>query len=335
MFGYASSDLPQSVTFLLVPDFSMMAFTSALEPLRTANLLAEAPLYSWRTLSVDGRPVRASNGVELTPQGALSHAGNLGTVFVCAGLNVYHHRDQRILDWLRGLARRGQPLGAVCTGTMFLAWAGLLEGYRCTIHWEHVEGFAEAFPSLEITATMFEIDRNRFTCSGGTAPLDMMVYAIERDHGDDLARKVAEQMLHSVQRQPQELQRKAVRQRTDLTDPKLLAAIAHMEAFLENPVSPTDVADAVGLSERQLERLFRARLGKTPSRYYLEMRLQRAQGLLRHSPASVLQVAVSCGFTSASHFAKCYRQQFGHSPRAERALTRSALPKPLEGDTAP
>lgn len=318
MFGHDPGTRPKKIAFLLVPDYSMMAFTAALEPLRAANRMAGERLYAWSTLSVDGQPVRASNGTLIIPDRGLAEADDVGVPFVCAGINAERYDDPATFGWLRHRARHGSPLGAVCTGSLLLARARLLDGYRCTIHWENLEGFVEEFPELEITASLYEIDRDRFTCSGGTAPLDMMVYSVARDFGQDLAMQVAEQMLHTIQRHPHDPQRMALQQRAGISNAKLIAAIARMEACLESPVGLGDIADWVQVSERQLERLFRTHLGTTPSRYYLELRLQRARLLIRQTSMPILQIAVACGFTSASHFAKCYRQVFNRSPRIER-----------------
>jgi len=319
MFGGARRQTPERIGFLLIADFSMIAFTSSVEPLRMANRLAGQRLYDWRLMSVDGQPVRASNGVTVIPDAGLDDVVAGEIPIVCAGINVAQYGSRRIDAWLRAAARGGAMLGAVCTGSLLLARAGLLDGHRCTIHWEDMESFAEAFPDLDITATLFEIDRDRFTCSGGTAPLDMMVHGIALDHGHALAVGVAEELLHAFMRHPYDPQRTSLQHRTGISHPKLLAAITQMEAFLEAPVSLAELAANAGASTRQLERLFHDHLGTTPSRYYLELRLQRAWALLHQTALPIMQVAVACGFASASHFAKCYRAHYGHTPRAERS----------------
>ena len=309
---------PQMVLFLLVPDFSMISFTACIEPLRVANRMSERRLYAWRTASIDGAPVRASNGVPVMPDIAMGDAEVPSVTIVCAGLYAERFRDATVLSWLRQTARAGAAMGGVCTGSLILARAGLLNGHRCTIHWENMEGFVEEFPEQDITATMFEIDRDRFTCSGGTAPLDMMVHLIARDHGEPLAMQVAEQMLHTPVRHQGDPQRMSLQYRTGISHPKLLAAIAAMEAHLEAPLGMDDLAAQVRLSPRQLERLFRDHVGRPPRRYYLELRLKRARLLLLQTPMPVIQVAVACGFTSASHFAEAYHALFGRAPRDER-----------------
>jgi len=326
MFGSESRREPQKIGFFLAPNFSMLAFTSSIEPLRAANRISGRNLYQWKTLSLEGGSIQASNGVVIKPDSALTSAIDIDVLFVCAGINAAEITDRRILGRLRDYARADIALGAVCTGSLLLARAGLLNDFRCTIHWEDVEAFVETFPHLEITATLFEIDRNRYTCSGGTAPLDMMIYSISRDHGRKLAIDVAEQLIHNFVREPHDPQRMPIKHRTGINQPKLLAAIAHMEAYIETPLPISDIAGAVDISPRQLERLFRGELRKTPTRYYLETRLQRAKLLLAQTTMPILQVAVATGFTSAAHFSKCYKALFGHTPSAERLSANPLAP---------
>jgi transcriptional regulator GlxA family with amidase domain len=318
VFEPSPSGDPHRVAFILIPSFSMMAFSAAIEPLRTANRLADKELYIWELVTSNGEPVTASNGVTLLPYHGLQGVRQVDSIIVCAGLRVESYHDPTLFQWLADHAKRGTRVGGVCTASILLARAGLLAGYRCTVHWENVEAFVEEFPYLQITATLYEVDRDRFTCSGGTAPLDMMINAVFHCHGRELAIQVAEEMLHAVPRYPHDPQRMSLRYRTGLSNPKLLAVIAQMEAYLEAPMSLDELGASAGLSKRQLERLFRTHLDRTPKRYYLELRLRRAQQLLRQTTMSILQVAVACGFASSSHFAKSYHALFDRSPREER-----------------
>ncbi len=301
----------------------MLAFTSSVEPLRTANRLSGRELYAWEVITPTGAPAQASNSLRVLPDGAiLSPRGVPDAVVLCGGVDTGDFNQPEVPHWLRRELRRGAMLGGICTGSLALAQAGLLDGYRCTIHWENMEGFVEAFPHLDITATLFELDRDRFTCAGGAAALDMMIALIRAEHGEALAMAVAEALIHTGLRRPDDPQRLALRERVGVSHPKVLAAIARMESNLENPIQLDQLAQDVGVSERQLERLFRAHLKASPSRYYLGLRLWRARALLSQTSLTVLQVAVACGFTSASHFTKCYRTQFGSAPRRERTPAR-------------
>jgi AraC family transcriptional regulator, glycine betaine-responsive activator len=320
MLGEKNSHLPQSVALVLVPEFTMMPVTSAIEPLRLANRLANKQLYKWTLHSIDGQPVAASNGILTMTNGDLEGVPPDAAVIVCGGLNIQHHTDKRLLAWLRKISRKGVDIGAVCTGAHVLAEAGLLDGYRCTIHWENLPGFTEAFPDIDVTGGLFEIDEDRFTSAGGTTALDMMLSLITTQHGPDMAAQVAETILHSPIRHHSENQRLSLPARIGARHPKLVAIIEKMEENLEDPLSPSLLAKQAGLSTRQLERLFRRYLDRSPKRYYLELRLKKARSLLLQTDMSVINVALACGFSSPSHFSKCYRAYYGRTPYRERGV---------------
>lgn len=310
---------PQQIGFLLLNEFSMLAFASALEPLRAANRQSNKELFKWVIATPGGAMATASNGVEVRADGDLAILQECRMVFVCAGVNVRGNTDKNILNMIRRLDRNGAVIGAICTGTYVMAAAGLLEGRRCTIHWENIDGLSEEFPELEITNDLFEVDGTRVTCSGGTASLDMMLNLITQAHGAALAAEVSDQFIHDRIREPTDRQRMELRSRLGVSHPKLLAVVKTMEDNLEEPLPQTDIARMTNLSTRQLERLFRKYLNTTPTRYYLNLRLARARHLLRQTSMSILSVALACGFVSASHFSKCYRECYGCTPRAERA----------------
>ena len=310
---------PQQIGFLLLNEFSMLAFASALEPLRAANRQTNRDLFNWVITSPGGTVAIASNGVEVRADGDLTILQECRMVFVCAGVNVRGNTDRNVLNLIRRLDRNGAVIGAICTGTYVMAAAGLLDGRRCTIHWENIDGLSEEFPELEITNDLFEVDGTRVTCSGGTASLDMMLNLITQAHGAALAAEISDQFIHDRIREPTDRQRMELRSRLGVSHPKLLAVVKTMEDNLEEPLAQTDIARMTNLSTRQLERLFRKYLNTTPTRYYLNLRLARARHLLRQTSMSILSVALACGFVSASHFSKCYRECYGCTPRAERA----------------
>lgn len=309
---------PRVIGFMLVPHFSMMAFTSAIEPLRLANRASSASLYEWRLYSNDGEPVAASNGIRIGVDGAVADARDLDVAFVCAGVDVQAPNHRVLMSALRRLASFGSAVGALCTGTYVLAKAGLLGGYRATIHWENLPSLQAEFPDLDVGQELFEIDRNRFTCAGGTSAADMMLSLIMRDHGREIASEVTEQLIHHRIREPSERQRMDLRTRLGVAHPKLIKVVAAMEQAIESPLSSHELAEGVDLSPRQLERLFLKHLGSPPTRYYLKLRLERSRQLLRQTGQPVLTVAMSCGFASASHFSKSYAEHFGAPPSAER-----------------
>jgi AraC family transcriptional regulator, glycine betaine-responsive activator len=314
----SGADSVHTFGFLMVPDFSMIAFTSAIEPLRLANRCSGRTLYGWRVFSPDGGPVTASNGVSITADGAYADVGPMPAVVVCSGLDVqrFDHRD--LIAKLRTLAFYGVTIGAVCTGTYVLAKAGLLSGRKCTIHWENHDSFSEEFSDIAVTQELFEIDRNRFTCAGGTAAIDMMLSIITRQKGSEIAAQVTDQLIHHRMRDSHERQRMELRARLGVAHPKLLAVVSEMEKSLETPLSCSELAHDVGLSTRQLERLFRKYIGEAPTKYYLGLRLNRARFLLRQTSMPILTIGLACGFVSASHFSKCYSEHFGRTPSQER-----------------
>ena len=296
----------------------MLAFSSAVEPLRVANRFAAEAVYDWRIATLDGQPAPSSGGTRILPDCALDACGRPDYLIVVAGMDVQRFRNSPAIPLLRRLERGGARIGALSTGSYLLAWAGLLKGVRCTVHWENLDAFREDFPELEVSGELYEIDGARLTCSGGTASLDMMLSLVAERHGRDLATQVAEQFIHERIRETHDHQRMSLQGRLGISHPKLLQVITLMEENLEEPLARAELARRAELSNRQLERLFRKYLGRTPTRYYLELRLQRARALLTQTAMSILHVALACGFVSASHFSKCYREFFNKMPREER-----------------
>jgi transcriptional regulator GlxA family with amidase domain len=310
---------PKTVGFLLIPDFALMSYAAALEPLRAANLISGRTLYRWWHAAPKGEPVTASNGVAIIPDIGIGTERNADMLFVCAGGNPATFDDQSVFAWLRRLARRGVTIGGISGGPYILARAGLLDEHRATLHWEHQPAFSEDFPDIEITPSLFEIDGNRITCSGGISALDMMVALIERDHGRELAAAVGDWFLHTHIREGFGPQRMDLRFRLGVTDEKLLRVLRQMETNIETPQSRTELARLAGVSVRQLERLFRRHLGRGLHQHYRSRRLERARQLLRETTLPILDVAVATGFGSSSQFARAYGRAFGESPTRTRA----------------
>ena len=315
----------RSVVFFLLPDFSMIAFTSAIEPLRLANRMLGREYYTWRLASMDGNPVTASNGVSVTVNSSLEKerhdlAGSRrpSMMFLCSGVNVERNENKSLFAYLRETRNSGVIVGGLCTAAHLLAAAGLLNGKRCAIHWENLPGFSEKFPTADVYADLYEKDGNTWTCAGGTAALDMMLSLVGEDHDEELVNRVCEQALTDRVRSPHDRQRLPLRARLGVQNAKVLSIIEFMEANIAEPLPLVDIARYVGLSRRQIERLFQQHMGRSPARYYLEVRLDRARHLLMQSTIPVVDVAIACGFVSASHFSKCYREMYGKSPLQER-----------------
>jgi len=306
--------------FLTLPHYSLIAVSNAIEPLRMANRLVGQDVYEWSVVSLDGRATEASSGITLAPTRPLEQLGPVDILFVCGGINVREAVSPALLTALRRIADRGVPLGALCTGGYALARAGLLDHYRATIHWENLTALREEFPRVRISDQVFTIDRNRFTCSGGTAPLDLMLNLIEARLGARLSQRVSEQFIVERVRKDGDRQYVPLRARLGVSHRGLLRVAQLMEENIEKPLSLEQIARATGLSRRQIERLFRRDLNTVPKRYYLEMRLRRARELLLQTAMPIMDITAACGFQSPPHFSKCYRSQYGHPPSAERKL---------------
>jgi transcriptional regulator GlxA family with amidase domain len=312
------ASIPQTLGFLLLENFTLFSLASAIEPLRMANQLAGRELYRWFTLSVDGGPISASDGLSVTPDGAISMPLALDMVIVCGGVGPARAVQREHVVWLQSQARLSRQLGGICTGSWALARAGLLDGYETSVHWECLAAMQESFPRAVLTTRLFSIDRDRATASGGTAPLDMMLTLIGREHGRELSAGISEMFICDRMRGENDHQRVPLKHVLGSTQPKLLEIVALMEANLEEPIGLEELAEYVNVSRRQLERLFQKNLHCSPSRYYLKLRLTRARQLLKQTSLPIIEVSSACGFVSTPHFSKCYREFFGLPPREER-----------------
>ena len=309
---------PRRFVFVLLPNFTLLSFASAIEALRIANRMAGAPIYDWLLTGENGGTVRCSAGSEFTLDCDLPELTRDDTVLVCGGIDVHNGTTRRLMNWLRREARRGMVMGGLCTASFTLARAGLLDGKRATIHWENQDSFEEEFTEVLLSKSVFVVDGNRMSTAGGTSSIDLMLKVIADDHGQALAASVADQLIYSSIRTTQDTQRLSVPTRIGVRHPKLSEVIHKMEANIEEPVSPARLAQDVGMSTRQLERLFRRYLNRSPKRYYMELRLQKARNLLMQTDMSVINVALACGFASPSHFSKCYRAHYDNTPYRER-----------------
>ncbi|MCB6176994.1 GlxA family transcriptional regulator [Rhodobacter sp. Har01] len=309
---------PRRFVFLLLDRFTMLAFASAIEPLRIANRVSGKTLYAWALAGEGGETAVCSNGAAFKLGMGLDEIGRDDVLLVCGGIDIARATTRGVLNWLRREARRGAIVGGLCTGAYALAKAGLLDGRKATIHWENQDGFLEEFEDVKLTKSVFVMDGNRWTTAGGTSSLDLMLKVIAADHGEDLANTVADQLIYNAIRTDQDTQRLSIPTRIGVRHPKLSQVIQMMEGNIEDPMSPADLAEEVGMSTRQLERLFRRYLNRSPKRYYMELRLQKARNLLMQTDMSVINVALACGFASPSHFSKCYRSHYNTTPYRER-----------------
>ena len=309
--------MSQDFYFLLMPGFSMMGFVSAVEPLRVANRFG-GELYRWHVLSLDGGAVIASNGMSVNADAALEPLKKGAMLWVMGSVDPLKFCTPALEHWLRRLDHEGVTLGAIDTGAFVLAEAGLLDGYRLTLHWEALDALKESYPKLQATQELFEIDRRRITSAGGTASIDMMLDLIGQAHGPDLSIKVSEQFVLGRIRPRKDHQRMQIATRYGINNKKLVQVIGVMEQHTEPPLSTLTLAEGIQVTRRQLERLFRLHLNDTPSNFYLSLRLDKARQLLRQSDMSVLEVSIACGFESPSYFTRSYRARFTRCPREDR-----------------
>lgn len=323
--------------FYLVPEFTMLAFSSAVEVLRLANAALGYEAYAWRLTSADGGKVRASCGLAVETDGpiALERLNLAGgrcphMAVVCSGQHVERHPDRAADAWLRECRQRRVAVASLCTGAHVLARAGLLDDRKCAIHWEDFPGFAERFSDARVNMSIYEIDGDIHSCAGGTAAFDMMLHIVRRDFGEAVAAGVCELALVDHTRDPGERQRVPFAQRVGTRHPVVLRLVQKMEDTLTEPLRMDELAAGMGLTRRQIERLFRSELHCSPARYYVKLRLERARLLLMQTSIPVVEVAVASGFVSASHFSKCYREAYGCSPQETRAPKAKASAQPRQ-----
>lgn len=319
----------QTLGLLLTDGFALMSYASVIEPYRAANMLAGRTLYRWVHISPDGQPARASNGATILADRKVGDPLDCDTLFVFAAGDPHRVADPAIFAWLRQVAVTGAVIAGVSAGPWLLARAGLLDGYRATLHWEHRPAFVEAFPLVTPEPGLYVIDRRRVTCAGGMAGMDLAVELIEREHGHALAARIGDWFIQSEPRGADKPQRSTLRARYGIGDDRVLRVLARMEASLEEPVPRAALARTAGMSLRQLERLFAGLIGESIAQHYVRVRLDRARQLLRTTRLSITDIGIACGFRSSSHFSRSYRACYGTTPGGDRHG-----PRP-DGDAAP
>lgn len=315
----SSTSEPTCIGFLLLPNYTMMSLASAVEPLRMANQLSEKKLYRWMLITGDGEPVEASGGIRAQADTSISDCPPLDAMFVVGGMDVDHSYTAKQIEWLCTLDKSGVQLGGICTGAMALAQAHLLNGQECSMHWESMVLMQELHPEVECNNHLFTVTSKRITCTGGTAPLDMMLNIIGKAHGKALAQSISEMFILDRIRDQTDNQKVPLRYTMGVAPPKLIEATTLMEANIEEPLPLVELAELLGISRRQMERLFKRNLDCAPSRYYLLLRLHRARRLLKQTSLSIIDISSSCGFVSRPHFSRCYASHMGLTPREERS----------------
>jgi transcriptional regulator GlxA family with amidase domain len=312
---------PVSFGFLLVPQFTLTSFAAAVDCLRGANRVAERQVCRWRLLSVDTAPVCSSSGIEIAVDQVITSADKWDVLVICSGFEPEVAETKQILNYVRRLSRFGAIVGGIESGAQILAAADVLKHQGCTLHWEQFEGFVQRFPEVQAVKRLFVVNEKNFTCSGHLAVVDLMIALLSRWlNGPELSR-LSSLFMHDIRRstaedfspfQSQEL--------SSVNSAKVLKAVEIMRDNIETPLERDEIAGYVGVSLRQLERLFTRHLGLSPGSYYKQLRLNRAKQLLHYSSLSITEIAIVCGFTSMSHFSKSYREFFGVSPKLSRKV---------------
>jgi transcriptional regulator GlxA family with amidase domain len=321
---------PQRHGFVLLPGFALLALAGPLDALAAANQLLGGTAYVPLLVSIDGAPVRAANGTLLAVDGALADTARCDAVHVLA--EALAPAPAALAAALRERAAAGALLGGIGSGAAALAEAGVLAGHRATLRHEHVRALAEAHADVVLSSNVYEIDRGRLSCAGGSASLDLFIAWLAQRHGERIAEALLAHFGLERLRARDERQRAPAAARA-LPSAKLAEAVALMEANIAEPLPTEDVARLVGVSRRQLERLFKQHMDALPSRWYAEQRLERARRLLQQTSQSILQVGLACGFASGSHFSNAYRARYGHTPRDERRVRAAAWRDTPHGGT--
>ena len=295
-----------------------MSYSSIVEPLRAANLISRKAYYDIKYIPVNGSWAHSSSGASVKATGRIGQEGDFDLVLIVAGGHPASFKDTKLFQWLRTLSRRGIKLGGVSGGPVILASAGVMEGRRMTVHWEHAAALAESRTGLMIERSLYVIDRDRFTCAGGIAPLDMMHALLTEHHGPAFARQVSDWFMHTDVRSASGPQRSGLVERYGTTNPPIILAIEAMENHIADPLELTQLARLSEISPRQLNRLFRSKMGQSTMNFYCKLRLEKAYKLLKQSTLPITEIALANGFSSSAHFAHSFRRTFGSTPSSLR-----------------
>ena len=336
-------------TFVLIPRFSLLALSGAIDALRAANTDLASHCYSWELVGAEDGSVESSSGIALAVKplsdpdrapapdpsrgghvdGALYSPDNSATdshhpsnrerqpgdaIVVCGGDGSHLYSPPALINWLKAQSRHDILMGSISDGAYVAAQAGLFAGHRSTIHWKCLEGYRDRFPNLVIKTSILEIDRRRFSCAGGTASLDLMLHFIREDHGVDAVIKITDNYFHDTVREVAQSQNLALSYRYASKSRILADAIAVMSENLDNTLTLQEVSRRVNTSHRNLDRLFLQHVNEPPAQFYRHLRLTHATSLLRQTGLPISDIALACGFASASHMGRHFIKRYGVSP---------------------
>ena len=309
--------MPKTLAFCLCPGFSLYSVASALDVLRHANRFSAGETYRWLFLCEQGASVADGNGIELAAQSDYDAEIHADMAFMVAGFDASRIPQPRMLSWIAGLARAGRPVGGISNGAFLLAEADLLNQYAATTHWEDFESFCLMYPEVRARYQRFVIDRNRISCAGGSATLDLFIELARQDLGNEIALRISRQMLLQEQSVIMPASSARLRPATRYSPP-VKRALGLIEAGVGQTITVQDLSSRIGISRRELLRLFRKDMNKTPSRILAERRLDRARSLVLNTSLPMTTIAESVGFSSQSHLTSSYRREFGITPAQQR-----------------
>lgn len=318
MFGDSLKSGSQKVYFLLVPGFSLFGLTSMLAPLRHANRTSNEMLYEWYLVSEFGGMISSSDEIEINCNSSISDVNKCDMLIICSGTQPHAVLTPGLLGFIRQQSHYGADIGCQDTGAYIAAAAGVLDGYRASMHWENFASSVESFPNVDFVQELLVIDKKRFSCPGALSGLDMMLHLIGEQHGNELATSVADELVYTQQRAHTDPQRRSLQIRLDSRNKNLIEAVQLMEKNIEEPLLISELANHIGISNRELERLFKQHLQQTPKVFYRQLRLEKARWMLQQTRDSVTAISIACGFASLSHFTHSYQKMFSKKPSQER-----------------
>jgi len=309
--------------FVLIPRFSLLALSCAIDALRAANSDLDQPGYRWTLASIDSNQVESSSGIAL-PVSRLDHVRDANVVALCGGDSSHSYSSEPLARWLRNESRRDVMIGSLSDGAFVAADAGLFENYRSTIHWKCLDAYRLRFPELDIRASILEIDRRRFSCAGGTSSLDLMLHFIREDLGTNAVVSITDNYFHDTVRDSSQGQHLAEAYRHASKSRILSEALAIMSSHLDQSISIAEISRRAGTSHRSLDRLFQKHFGATPGKHFRKLRLSRAATLLTQTGLPVSEIALNCGFSTASHLGRYFREAYNLSPNQYRQAELTA-----------
>lgn len=309
--------IPRHFAFVLIPRFTMLSLSCAIDALRSANVDCQPGSYTWELISAEKGPVISSSEIPLTVT-SLGQAKQADVIVICGGERSHEYFNAHLTNWLHGQAKSKIHLGSLSDGAFVAAEAGLFNRHRSTIHWKCLDAYRERFPGLDIRSSIIERDGNRFSCAGGTACLDLMLHFILQDLGSGAVAKIANNYFHDTIREDRQVQHLASAFRYAGHSQPLTQALLMMENHLEHPLQIITIAHNLNVSHRQLDRLFQKYLQSSPAQYYRSLRLARAAGLLSQTGLNISEIAFGCGFQSSSHLGRHFKDQYGVTPSIYR-----------------